>query len=115
MVRGILAYHFLASDMGAGFQPNIRVFGNNFAKTPTFYQTLVNSSVGVHPGIMVKPTYTGPMVSGVSFTGLGTFPPGGQPYSGTPAQAVALTGMPTVDNIAVNGVYYVIDQVLLPQ
>lgn len=115
MVRGILAYHFIASDKGAGFQPNIRVFGNNFAKTPTFYQTLVNSSVAVHPGIMVKPTYTGPMVSGISFTGLGTFPPGGQPYSGTPAQAVALTGMPTVDNMAVNGVYYVIDNVLLPQ
>lgn len=108
-VRGILAYHLLASNKGAGFQPNIRVFANNFAKTPTFYQTLVNSSVAVHPGIMVNTTYAGPLVSGVMFTGLGTFPPGGQPYSGPAANAVSW------DNKAVNGVYYVIDKVLLPQ
>lgn len=108
-VRGILAYHFIASDMGSGFQPNIRVFSNNFATAPTFYQTLVNSSVAIHPGIMVKPTYTGPMVSGVSFTGMGTFPPGGAPFSGPAANAVSW------DNACVNGVYYVIDKVLLPQ
>ncbi len=108
-VRGILAYHFLASDQGAGFQPNIRVFSNNFATAPTMYQTLVNSSVSIHPGIMVKPTYTGPMVSGVAFTGMGTFPPGGAPFSGPAANAVSW------DNACVNGVYYVIDKVLLPQ
>ncbi len=108
-VRGILAYHFLASNKGAGFQPNIRVFSNNFATAPTFYQTLVNSSVAVHPGVMVKPTYTGPMVSGVAFTGMGTFPPGGAPFSGPAANAVSW------DNACVNGVYYVIDKVLLPQ
>ena len=104
-VRGIIAYHFLASDKGAGFQPNIRAFANNFATAPTFYQTLVNSSVGIHPGIMVKTTYTGPMVSGVSFTGLGTFPPGGEPYTGAPANATSW------NNKAVNGGYYVIDKV----
>ena len=51
-VKGILAYHFLATNAGAGFQPNIRVFSNNFETTPTLHTTLVNSSVAVHPGIM---------------------------------------------------------------
>lgn len=108
-VRGILAYHFIASNKSGAFQPDIRVFSNNFATTPTFYKTLVNSSVGIHPGILVQPTYTGPMVSGITFTGMGTFPPGGQPFSGTPANALS------IDKAAVNGVYYVIDRVLLPQ
>ncbi|HSV11461.1 MAG TPA: fasciclin domain-containing protein, partial [Hanamia sp.] len=34
MVRGLLVYHFLATNTGAGFQPNIRVFSNNFSSTP---------------------------------------------------------------------------------
>ncbi len=108
-VRGILVYHFLATDMGAGFQPNIRVFSNNFSATPTFYTTLINSVVAAHPGILAQATFTGPFVTSLKFTGLGTFPPGGAPYSGTPANAISL------DNHEVNGVYYVIDRVLLPQ
>ncbi len=113
-VRGIIAYHFLATDQGAGFQPNIRVFSVNFSPTPSFVTTLVNSAFAPHPGILVSPTFTtlGPNISIVTdlkFTGLGTFPPGGAPFSGTPATATSL------DNHAVNGVYYVIDQVLLPQ
>ena len=108
-VKGILAYHFLATDSGAGFQPNIRVFSNNFSSTPSFYTTLINTVVPVHPGILVNATFAGPFVTGLTFTGLGTFPPGGAPYSGTPANAVSL------DNHEVNGVYYVIDKVLLPQ
>jgi len=106
-VRGILAYHFLANDKN--FTPTYRAFSNNFNKTPSFYKTLVNGSIAAHPGILVTPTYTGPAVTGISFTGLGTFPPGGAAYSGTPAVAVSK------DNLAVNGVYYVIDKVLLPQ
>ncbi|MEO6844705.1 MAG: hypothetical protein ABI184_06000, partial [Ginsengibacter sp.] len=108
-VQGILVYHFLATNIGAGFQPNIRVFSNNFSATPTFYTTLVNSVVAVHPGILAQATFTGPFVTSLKFTGLGTFPPGGAPYSGTPANAISL------DNNEVNGVYYVIDKVLLPQ
>ncbi len=108
-VRGIVGYHFLATDQGAGFQPNIRVFSNNFLSTPSFYTTLVNSVYPTHPGIMAQATFTGPFVTKLQFTGLGTFPPGGTPFSGTPANAI------TLDNQAVNGVYYVIDQVLLPQ
>lgn len=109
MVRGIIAYHFLATDAGAGYQPNIRVFSNNFSSTPKTYTTLVNGAFAQHPGILAAPVFSGPMVSDLHFTGLGTFPPGGAPYSGAPANVLSK------DNHAVNGVYYVIDQVLLPQ
>ncbi|MEO7960426.1 MAG: fasciclin domain-containing protein [Ginsengibacter sp.] len=113
-VRGILAYHFLASPnpVTSAFEPNIRVFSVNFpplAATPFFVQTLVNSSFAPHPGIIVAATFTGPFVTNLNFTGLGTFPPGGAPYSGGAATAVSL------DKHAVNGVYYVLDKVLLPQ
>ncbi len=113
-IRGIIAYHFLATNRGAGFQPNIRVFSVNFSPTPSFVTTLINSSFATHPGILVSPTFTTvapniTIVTSLKFTGLGTFPPGGAPFSGTAATAVSL------DNHAVNGVYYVIDKVLLPQ
>ena len=110
-VRGIIAYHLLATKnpLNGAFEPNIRVFSVNFPPTPSFVTTLVNSSFAPHPGIMVNATFTGPFVTDLKFTGLGTFPPGGLPFSGTPATATSL------DNHAVNGVYYVIDKVLLPQ
>ncbi len=108
-VKGILAHHFLATDVGAGFQPNIRAFSNNFEATPTAYKTLVNSSVGVHPGIMAQATFAGPFVSSLKFTGMGTFPPGGAPFSGDAATATSK------DNLAVNGIFHIIDKVLLPQ
>jgi hypothetical protein len=56
---------------------------------------------------MVQPTFTGPVVSELKFTGLGTFPPGGPPYSGAAALVVSK------DNHAVNGVLHIIDKVLL--
>lgn len=108
-IRGILAYHFIATNQGLGYQPNVRMFSNNFPTTPGFVKTLVNSSVAVHPGIMAQATFTGPFVSTLKFTGMGTFPPGGAPFSGPAATAVSK------DNVGVNGVYYVIDKVLLPQ
>ncbi|CAN5255761.1 hypothetical protein BH20BAC1_BH20BAC1_10090 [soil metagenome] len=113
-VRGLLAYHLLASPnpKTGAFEPNIRVFSVNFppaAATPFFVQTLVNSSVAIHPGIIVNATFAGPFVADLKFIGLGTFPPGGGPYSGAPATAVSM------DNHTVNGVYHVIDKVLLPQ
>jgi len=108
-IRGIAAYHFLATNQGAGFQPNIRAFSVNFPETPGFFTTLVNSSVAIHPGIMAQATFTGPFVSSLKFTGLGTFPPGGAPYSGAAANAVKM------DQHAVNGVFHIIDKVLLPQ
>ena len=115
MVRGLLVYHFLATNTGAGFQPNIRVFSNNFSSTPAFYTTLINSVVPIHPGIEAQATFTGPFVTGLQFTGLGTFPPGGAPYSGAAAKAEIVAPNPFFDNVAVNGVFYVIDKVLLPQ
>ena len=110
-VAGIMAYHFLATDQGLGFQPNIRAFSVNFSATPSFYTTLVNTVVpaSLQPGILALATFTGPFVTKLQFTGAGTFPPGGQPYSGAAATATSL------DNHCVNGVYYVIDKVLLPQ
>lgn len=108
-VKGILAYHFLATDAGAGYQPNIRVFSNNFETTPTLHTTLVNSSVGMHPGIMAQATFTGPFVTSLKFTGVGTFPPGGAPFSGAAATVVSQ------DNLGVNGIFHIIDKVLLPQ
>ena len=108
-VRGIVAYHFLATNKGSGFQPNIRAFSVNFPEAPAFFTTLINSSVAVHPGIMAQATFTGPFVSSLKFTGLGTFPPGGAPYSGAAANTVKM------DQHAVNGVFHIIDKVLLPQ
>ena len=112
LVRGVIAYHLFASPnpVDNAYEPNIRVFSVNFPpSTPFFVKTLVNSSFASHPGIMVNATFTGPFVTDLKFTGLGTFPPGGASFSGTPATATSL------DNHAVNGVYYVIDKVLLPQ
>lgn len=107
-VRGIMAYHFLATNAGAGFQPNIRVFSVNFLGTSTFYKTLVNSSVAAHPGIQAQATFTGPFATALTFNGLGNLT-GGAPYSGPAANTIAL------DRHSVNGVFYIIDRVLLPQ
>ena len=105
-VQGILAYHLLATPnpLTGKFEPNIRAFSVNFPSTPAFYTTIVNTVVAVHPGIMAKATFTGPFVTNLQFTGLGTFPPGGAPYSGAAATATSL------DKHCVNGVYYIIDK-----
>ncbi|HEV2831313.1 MAG TPA: fasciclin domain-containing protein [Hanamia sp.] len=111
-VKGIMAYHFLATNTPAGYQPNIRVFSNNFATTPgVFYTTLVNTFVPptLQPGVMAQATFTGPFVSNLQFFGVHTFPPTGPPYAGPAATTISK------DNFAVNGVYHIIDKVLLPQ
>ena len=110
-VRGIIAYHFLATrpSATASFSPNVRVFTPNVPSTPTLVTTLVNGSIAAHPGIRALATFTGPTATTVSFTGLGTFPPGGAAFSGTAATVIDR------DNHAVNGVFHIIDRVLLPQ
>jgi uncharacterized surface protein with fasciclin (FAS1) repeats len=110
-VRGILAYHLLASNSTGSYKPDIRVFSVNFSATPTFVTTLVNASVPatLQPGVLTQATFTGPFVTSIKFTGAGTFPPGGAPYTGGAATAV------TMDKHAVNGVLHIIDKVLLPQ
>lgn len=112
LVKGIVAYHLLASltsSTTTPYQPNIRVFSVNIPSAPTFVKTLVNGSLAIHPGISAKATYAGPFATGASFTGYGTFPSGGTPYSGPAANATV------IDKLAVNGVYHIIDRVLLPQ
>lgn len=107
-VKGILAYHFLATGSGATTVPNIRVFSNNVPAIPTFIKTLINAAVPPHPGVLAQATYAGPAVTSLKFSSYGTFPPGGAPFSYT-ANVVAM------DKHAVNGVYHIIDKVLLPQ
>ena len=94
MVRGIVAYHIMPQ----------RAFGVNFSSTATNYPTFVNSSVPAHPGVTVSSTITGGFATGLSVKGA--------------ANATAATAVATaagVDRIAVNGVFYKINQVLLPQ
>ncbi len=110
-MKGIIAYHLLASlttSTTTPYQPNIRVFSNNVPATPTFIKTLVNGSLAVHPGVLAQATYTGPAVTSLKVSSYGTFPPGGTAFSYT-ANAI------TTDKHAVNGVYHIIDKVLLPQ
>ena len=109
-VRGIIAYHFLASSTPTGFQPNIRVFSVNVPTTPIFVRTLVNSGVAAHPGVRTVATFSGPFVTSFTFTGVGplltsTTPP----FSGGAANVVG------ADRLAVNGIFHIIDRVLLPQ
>lgn len=111
-VRGILAYHIFAAINPAdnAYEPIIRSFSVNYPPaTAAFQSTLVNAAFAAHPGVMIMANYTGPFVTSFTFTGLGTFPPGGTPYSDPPANAIGQ------DKLAVNGVYHVIDKVLFPQ
>ncbi len=101
LIRGIVAYHLMG----------VRVFNCNMASagTGSLYPTLLNGAIPAHPGVRLKSTFTGPFASAFTATGLGTFPPGGAPFSGTPSNATKR------DQHGVNGVYHIIDQVLLPQ
>ncbi len=108
-VKGILAYHFLASNNSGSYKPDLRVFSVNIPTTPTFVKTLVNGSVAIHPGIMAIATFAGPSTSAIKFTGFGNFPAGSAPFTATAANVVKK------DNHGVNGIYHVIDKVLLPQ
>jgi len=109
-VQGIVVYHILAVQADGSYQPLDRVFSVNFPTTPgSFVTTLVNNGVPQHPGIMPVATFTGPFVTSLQFTGYGTFPPGGAPYSGPAANTV------TFDELGVNGIVHKIDRVLLPQ
>ncbi len=109
LVRGVIAYHFLASNTPTGFQPNIRVFSVNVPTVATSVKTLVNSSLATHPGINAQAIFAGPFTTSVTFAGVGaaTVTPFGS-FGGT-ATVV------TKDRLAVNGIIHIIDRVLLPQ
>ncbi len=99
-VRGILAYHIMGT----------RVFNCNMPSASAgFFPTLLNGSVAAHPGLRLQSTFTGPFATAFTATGLGTLPSGGTPFSGPAANAVKR------DQHGVNGVYHIIDRVLLPQ
>jgi len=109
-VKGIIAYHFLASNSTGSYLPNIRAFSVTFPTTPGFFvKTLVNTSFATHPGILAAPTFAGPAVTSLKFTGYGSFPPSQTHYTGTAANVTKM------DNHGANGVYHIIDEVLLPQ
>jgi uncharacterized surface protein with fasciclin (FAS1) repeats len=109
LIKGVVAYHFLASLTPAGYQPNVRVFSVNVPSTPTFVKTLVNGSIGIHPGIQASATFAGPIPSSVTFAG----------YTINPSTGANVpTGSGNVidkDNHGYNGVFHIIDRVLLPQ
>ncbi len=114
LVKGIIAYHFLASNSTpvnttGSYKPDIRVFSVNLPSTATFVKTLINSSIAVHPGVSALAVYAGPTTSSVTFTGYTISPLGVVSPTGTPATVVKK------DNLAVNGIYHIIDKVLLPQ
>jgi uncharacterized surface protein with fasciclin (FAS1) repeats len=94
-VRGILAYHVLGQ----------RAFAANFPTTAASFPTLLNGVITNHPGVAVNASFTGPIATGLSVKGVGN------------ATAATSAPLPTgfVDRTAVNGVFYKINQVLLPQ
>jgi uncharacterized surface protein with fasciclin (FAS1) repeats len=109
LMKGVVAYHFLASLTPAGYQPNVRVFSVNVPSTPTFVKTLVNGSIGIHPGIQASAVFSGAIPSSVTFAGFTINPSTG---------ANVPTGSGNVidkDNHGFNGVFHIIDRVLLPQ
>jgi Fasciclin domain len=108
LIKGIVAYHFLASNATGSYKPDIRVFSVNVPSSAAFVKTLVNGAVAAHPGVSAVATFTGPVASAVSFAGAGTFPPGGPAFS-QPANVI------DKDNHGANGVLHIIDKVMLPQ
>jgi uncharacterized surface protein with fasciclin (FAS1) repeats len=118
LMKGVVAYHFLATlvpataTTPANYQPNIRVFSVNVPSTPTFVKTLVNTGAfpaSLHPGVQASATFPGPIPSAVTFAGFTVNPSTG---------ANVPTGSGNVidkDNHGFNGVFHIIDRVLLPQ
>lgn len=109
LVRGVIAYHFLASNTPTGFQPNIRVFSVNVPTVATSVKTLVNSSLAAHPGINAQAVFAGPFTTSVTFAGVGAAT--ATPYGSFGGTATVVTK----DRLAVNGINHIIDRVLLPQ
>lgn len=97
MIRGIVAYHIMGT----------RAFSVNFGATAANYPTLLNGGIPTHPGVAVSSTLVTGLGVGLSVKGVG---------NATAATAAgASTSNPLVDRMAVNGVFFKINQVLLPQ
>ncbi len=120
-VRAIIAYHILASNGTGSYKPDVRVFSVNVPTTPKFFTTLVNGSspaAAVHPGINAFATFAGPTPTSVKLVGFGKLKEGWGtivPANPTPYMGVVPANVVAADKHGVNGVYHVIDRVLLPQ
>ncbi len=97
-VKGIAVYHILGT----------RVFTANMPSTATFYTTLLNSAVPLHPGVSIQVTFTGPVVTAATVKGVANTTGSNFILNPTP-----LSG--SSDQLSTNGVLHKIDQVLLPQ
>jgi len=94
-LKGVLAYHVMGQ----------RAFAPNFPTTAANFPTLLNGVIANHPGLSVNSSFTGPFATGLNVKGIGNLT----------AATAAPTTTGAVDRQAVNGVFYKIDQVLLPQ
>ena len=92
--RGIVTYHIMP----------YRAFSVNFPTTATFFPTLLNQGIPLHPGVKVQATLIGGFGAALAVTGVGN--------GGIPAISTAPVNL---DRNGVNGVLHVIDRVLLPQ
>lgn len=94
-VRGIVAYHVI---------PLKRAFSVNFPSDAQDYTTLLNSSIPDHKGLKISSTLINGFGVGLSIKGLANS-----------SASSALGGTANlVDRHAVNGVFYKVNQVLLP-
>ena len=109
LVKGVIAYHFFATNTPTGYQPNIRVFSVNVPTVATSVKTLVNSSLASHPGITAQAAFAGPFTTSVTFAGVGAASP--TPFGTFGGTATVVNA----DRLAVNGIFHIIDRVLLPQ
>jgi uncharacterized surface protein with fasciclin (FAS1) repeats len=97
-LKGIVAYHVLGQ----------RAFSVNFNASPgANYPTLLNGNVPSHPGLTIFSVVSSGFGVGLSVKGAA---------NATAATAAAASGLnPQVDRHAINGNFFKINQVLLPQ
>jgi uncharacterized surface protein with fasciclin (FAS1) repeats len=97
-LKGIVAYHVMGQ----------RAFSVNFGPTPgSNYPTLLNLNVPAHPGLTISSTLVTNLGVGLSVKGA---------VNATAATAAPASGTnPLVDRHAINGNFFKINQVLLPQ
>jgi hypothetical protein len=97
VVRGLVAYHILGR----------RAFPCNFPVASANFPTLLNLNplTATHPGVAVSSSFTGNVATGLQVRG--TLNP-------LPISAIPKTPGGPAENHTVNGIYYKIDQVLIP-
>ena len=101
-IKGLVVYHIFGN----------RAFTNNFPVTTTYYPTLLNSAISIHPGVGLTAAFGMPFVNSATVKGVGNSTAANVIINSSP-----LTPEPfgTSDQHYLNGVLHKIDQVLLPQ